>query len=389
MKFVSYLLVAVIAFTAAFLITSNDSGSKSSYDFSKIDSSTEQNQQSTGFSTYYSQLTDFQKVIYNTILPSIRDAKKEVVISNVNAADFKRDCLTVTTAIQYDYPEYFWFTGGYSYKIARATFSEVGKVTFSPIYYDYVSGFFNAKDKYNQLDNAANNIVALAKKHSENTYEQIVFVHDYLIKNAKYDHDGLDEYYKTSHNPSCEYIFSAYGCLVNGKTVCSGYAKAFQIVMRKLGFNCSYVTGDAGEAHGWNCLYLDGEGYYVDITWDDLDLESESPTYNYAFITSSDLYKTHKVEMPFETPVCNETKYNYFVRNGYYDEKYDFATALKILSKQSGKSSAHIRFGSVEELGKAYKDIITNGKMKDIPGISNFAKYYYNEDHYTLSLFRS
>ena len=120
--------------------------------------------------------------------------------------------------------------------------------------------FFDEEEKLNDLKKAIKNVAALAQQYSNDDYERIIFVHDYLIKNAIYDHDALNEYEKASHSPSCEYIFSSYGCLVNGKTVCSGYAKAFQLIMREMGYDSTYVVGDAGERHGWNCVYLDGEG---------------------------------------------------------------------------------------------------------------------------------
>lgn len=389
MKFLSYLLVAALAFIAACAVTSSiDPKSSDTYDFSGVQAPEEDDRDSTSYTSYYGQLTDFQKSIYDALLASIGDADSTITISNVNIADFDKNCLTATTAIQYDHPEYFWYTGGYSYKTSRVLFEEQGEITFEPIYYDYASGFFDADGKLEKLQSAVSKVAELAKQHSSDDYERMIFVHDYLIENAIYDHDGLDEYYKTSHSPSSEYIFSAYGCLVNGKTVCSGYAKAFQLIMLELGYDCSYVTGDAGEAHGWNCVYLDGEGYYVDVTWDDPDLEKETSFYNYAFITSEALSRTHTVDMPFEEPVCTATEYNYFLRRGYYSETYDFTTASAILSQQSNNSSAHIQFGSVEELGKAYTDIIENNKLGQIPGADSFTSYYYNEDHYTLTFLK-
>ena len=344
---------------------------------------------STKYGTYYDQLNDFQKKLYVALLEPISKAEAKIELKNINAVDMKRDCFAVTTAIQYDHPEYFWFTGGYAYSGSKEPFAENADFTLEPTYYSYVTSFFSANSKQEKLEKEVAKVAKLAEEHSSDDHERIIFVHDYLIKNAKYDHDGLEEYYQTSHNPSCEYIFSAYGCLVEGDTVCSGYAKAFQLIMTKLGYECTYVTGDAGEAHGWNCMYLDGEGYYIDVTWDDPDYDKEIPYYEYALITSADLNKTHTVDMTFfETPVCNATTYNYYRYNGYFDEEYDFDTAKSILEKQSGNDAMYIRFGSVTELGKAYKDIVENGKYKSISGISGKSQFDYNETHCTLTFIK-
>ena len=82
-----------------------------------------------------------------------------------------------------------------------------------------------------------------------------------------YDTDSLDEYYKTTHSPSCEYIFTAYGCLVNGKTVCSGYAKAFQFILQNLGYESILVAGEGADGlHAWNMVKIDDDYYYFEVT---------------------------------------------------------------------------------------------------------------------------
>ena len=233
---------------------------------------------------------------------------------------------------------------------------------------------------------AVKNVASLARLHSDDDYERIIFVHDYLVKNAIYDHDALDEALRTSHSPSCEYIFSAYGCLVNAKTVCSGYSKAFQLIMRELGYDATYIVGDAGEPHGWNCIYLEGKGYFIDITWDDFDLENkEIPFYDYAFITNDMLSRTHKIDMEFKAPLCTDVDYNYYVKNGYYIDKYDFNSAAAIISKQLKNDAAYIMFSSKSELDKAVNDLCKSGKISQITGNSAGISYYYNEDFYTLT----
>lgn len=388
MRFFSYLLVAALAFGLAFYISNRSDASSETYDFSGVSNTDVQIQESTAYTTYYDQLTDYQKAIYDTLLSSISKAEKKITFANVNLVDFKNSLFPVCVAIQYDHPEYFWYAGGYTYSGTRESFKETGTVDLEHYYYQYVSSLFNAEKKYDQLMDEVKRVAELARSHSDDDYERIIFVHDYLIENAYYDHDALEEYCGSSHNPSCEYIFTAYGCLVEGKTVCSGYAKAFQLILRELGYDCSYVTGDAGEAHGWNCVYLDGEGYYVDITWDDLDIEPETPVYNHTFITSEELSRTHTVDMEFDAPVCNATDYNYFVKRNYYLDTYDFNSAAAILSWQKDNNAAHIKFGSLEELGKAYEELAAEGKVSDIEGMSEFSQYYYNEDHYTISFFK-
>ncbi len=385
MKFFSYLIVAVISFCLAIFVFNHLGGNGASFDFSSQEPAPVQ-QQSTSYTTYYDQLSDFQKALYNATLNTVAKADEEVKLTKIDVEAFQKSAADVYLAIQYDHPEYFWFTGGYSYTYTR--FEDVGTISVKPLYYSYVSDFFNAEEKLEQLQKEVKSVAELAKKHSSDDYERILFVHDYLVQNAIYDHDALDEYYKANKSPSCEYIFAAYGCLVNGKTVCSGFAKAFQLIMIELGYDCTYVVGDAGEAHGWNCIYLGGEGYFIDVTWDNSDHEKgEVPLYNYAFITSEMLEKTHTVEMPFETPVCTATEYDFFLKKGYYLEKYDFDAIKEILQKQKGNKGVYIQFGSRAALGDAVRVFSKSAILKTIDGMEKVYYITYNEAHHTLSFF--
>jgi transglutaminase/protease-like cytokinesis protein 3 len=58
--------------------------------------------------------------------------------------------------------------------------------------------------------------------------------------------------------------------LNENSAVCNGYAEAFNLLAHKCNIPSTIVTGTAnGGGHAWNYVVLDGEGYYVDTTWDD------------------------------------------------------------------------------------------------------------------------
>lgn len=386
MKFISYLFVAAISFCLALFLVHADLLDVSDYDFSSENLIPTQ-EESTEFTTYYEQLDDFQKSLYNVTLEAVTVADTEIKIKNVDISAFQKSLAQVGKAVQYDHPEFFWFTGGFSYSYTE--FDDVGTVKLKPTYYSYVSGFFKPESKLDELQKEVTMVAELAKQYSSDDYQRILFVHDYLIQNAVYDHDGLDEYYKADRSPSCEYIFAAYGCLVNGKTVCSGFAKAFQLIMYELGYDCTYVVGDAGEAHGWNCVFLNGEGYFIDVTWDNADFEKgEVPLYNYAFITSEMLEETHTITMPFEKPVCTATEYNYFHRNGYYLETYDRKELKEVLEKQKDGKAAYVRFGSRSALGEAVDAISVSSDYKKYDGMDRVYKITYNEKLHTLTFLK-
>lgn len=101
-------------------------------------------------------------------------------------------------------------------------------------------------------------------------------INQYLCDTITYDYDALDSaeendfmYVDESFNDS----FTAYGALINGKCVCSGYAAAFKLLSESAGLESIVVTGilDGGLAHAWNKIRLDGDWRIVDVTNNDTD----------------------------------------------------------------------------------------------------------------------
>ncbi len=63
---------------------------------------------------------------------------------------------------------------------------------------------------------------------------------------------------------------SAYGALIEGETVCTGYAKAYKAICDRMGLECIMVNGKQDDVgHAWNMVMLDGAPYYVDCTYGD------------------------------------------------------------------------------------------------------------------------
>ena len=126
------------------------------------------------------------------------------------------------------------------------------------------------------MEEAAGNIVAQARGLGSQA-EMEKYVHDVMTQTVEYD-------------VAAPMNQSAYSALVGGRSVCAGYARAFQYMMQQLGIPCYYCTGYAGEDHAWNIVKIDGTYRNVDVTWDD----TEEPTYNYFNKTDRELAATHR-----------------------------------------------------------------------------------------------
>ena len=69
-------------------------------------------------------------------------------------------------------------------------------------------------------------IINLVIKDGMSDYEKELAIHDYIVGNTHYDTDELNEHVEVDPDS-----FTSYGLLKNGKSVCLGYTRTFQLFM--------------------------------------------------------------------------------------------------------------------------------------------------------------
>ena len=129
--------------------------------------------------------------------------------------------------------------------------------------------------------------------------EKIKVIHDYIINNTKYDADRTDKNtikYKSD---------TAYGAIVEGHSICSGYTDAMMLFLERLNIK-SYKI--ASENHVWNYIYLDNKWYHLDLTWDDPVSSDGKDILEHKFflINTNDLLKLDTSEHTFNKAVYSE-----------------------------------------------------------------------------------
>lgn len=112
-----------------------------------------------------------------------------------------------------------------------------------------------------EMDAKVAGILDSLNVYASSAYDKIRAVYGYLTENVVYDYANLsDTAYKLK--------YTGYAALMNGTSVCQGYAVAFYRLALELGVDARVVTGDAGGAHAWNIARAAGRYYYLDATWD-------------------------------------------------------------------------------------------------------------------------
>lgn len=122
-------------------------------------------------------------------------------------------------------------------------------------------------------------------------------IHDYLVLNTAYD--------------TTETRNSGYDLLVNGTTMCAGYAEAYQDLLLRAGIPCLYVSSDSME-HAWNLVCIDGQWYHVDVTWDDPSPDQYGfVSHEYFLLTDQEIAAMEEPHHGWETETaCTDTRFS-------------------------------------------------------------------------------
>lgn len=390
-KFLSIVLIVAIVIIGYFCIFDNkDHDSKNE---NTILTTIEENP---SLYPLYNRISSQEKEVYLKLCTAAQNFEETIngIYKGTSKSEIQNFINTLNNylyrEIAYEHPELFWYDPYNFEPTITVNGSNEYFLNIKPSY------LFN-KQQVEQMDTKfqekIEEIVLIAKT-KPNTYEQVLYVHDYIVDNCVYDYDAYNngDYKSPSIN--------AYGCLVNGKAICSGYSMAFNAIMKRLGYEIGveFSTYDSfsifSEGHVWNYCKLDGDYYYFDLTWDDIDPSNESMYnrfeyyYSYFAITKDELAKAHLTLAPqAPTPNCNGTKYNYFTYNNLNFNTYDFEIVKPAILSQAGQKYIQLRFDSYRELLAAERDLLTDGKIFKIFPEAKSYQYYISESKLQLYIF--
>ena len=251
-------------------------------------------------------ISDSQKLLYDVIYSCIDNELEKILLPMKGYTE--NDMEAVLLSLMNDCPDFFWMD------FSECAFSTDDNGITVKFRYLYTGN--QLKEMRTALENEVNAIVkGTVAKRFQTEYEKAVFVHDSIAMMCRYD-KSLKE----------ADIHNAYGALVRQSAVCDGYAHAYQLVLKELGIECYYVTGDArgpdgAEGHAWNIVKLDGVYTSVDLTWDDIDgymFESfiapgeDITSHIYFGISEDEMRQTHKADEKRVSPLPKALDMNWF-----------------------------------------------------------------------------
>lgn len=135
---------------------------------------------------------------------------------------------------------------------------------------------------------------------SKNVSENIKIFHDYIVNHTKYDQSNTTGLSNVGSS-------SAYGVLIDGIGICSGYSDAMQLFLEKMNVKNYRISSST---HEWNLVYVEGAWRHLDLTWDDPIMSdgSDALKEDYFLVDTNTLLSKDDGEHNFDSSIYIEAK---------------------------------------------------------------------------------
>lgn len=316
-----------------------------------------------------------EQLLYQEILRSLQNRETETELSTLN-----QDLLEpVFRCVLADHPEIFYVDGytSTSYRLG----SVLKKITFSG---DYTMEEEEIERRRGLLEDAVERW--LSDMPEENEYEKVKYLYEYLISHTEYE-------------LGCDDSQNICSVLLNGRSVCQGYAKAFQLLCQRAQVPALLVTGRVnGQGHAWNLIRVDGQWYFVDPTWGDASYRQEETgypqsaypavNYDYFCVTTEQLTRTHEIGDGQKLPECTAVDAQYYRHEGLYLETADLEKIADIFQNADRENAEIVTFQCADDdvYAEVYRLLIEEQKIFDyLPAADGRAAYADSPNQRTFS----
>lgn len=268
---------------------------------------------------------------YDTLLNGFKNFSRIIPVKSGTYSISPTELKLVISACLNDNPEIFWIPHSVTFSGSQDSNYNEYVLWVTP---SYSITKTQAQTMSAELEASLDRyLVGLDDSMPEYTREKII--HDRMVAHITYD--------ETTANSG-----NIYGALVEGKALCEGYARAFQYLLCRAGIQGYFVEGQAnGVNHAWNLVKLEGDYYYVDITWDDPAddypeiEETRIVDYAYFNVTTEELERTHVIESPW-VPECTKKGLNFFSKRDHVLDTFDIDLIAEHLGKHNGLARFYI-----------------------------------------------
>ena len=194
----------------------------------------------------------------------------------------------------------------------------------------YTMKYLSTYEQELKVNAEVKNVLDKLNVYNANEYTKIKAVHDYIVKNIKYDY-SLSNY-------------SAYNAIIEKNVVCQGFASLTYKMLKELGIGVRFIGGDN---HAWNIVRIGGSWYNIDNTWDQ-NTSNNNISYKY-FLKSTADFDNH----------VRSAEYNTNSFNSSYSMAKNSYVYYPIKGITLNKTSTTINKGNTENLSVTYNPTYT------------------------------
>ena len=334
------------------------------------------------YEEFQSGLNDKSFYYYHSLPNELKDSYITLYYS---ALDFDESCKvqiteenlsTVIDAIMYDNSELFWLTGNCTYYVNEDYIDVVQE-------YRYTEA--EANKITNKLEDKIDDIISEMPDYNTD-FEKELYLHDYVCDNTVYDESTMET---TGH--------TAHSSLLDGKTVCEGYARAVQMLLDEVGIENYLIVGKTSDdsstdLHMWNIVKINGYYYHLDPTWNDGAFTDEQG-YFYFNVPDTYIMRTHS-DFNIKNTGCSYNNANYFsMMNTYVKTFTGFSNLVDATSNvlATGENTVEFVFEAKSDYNRAINELENNAKFfnfveksvtKSGRNLSKTSVLYNNVDRY-------
>lgn len=331
---------------------------------------------------YYLALDETEKKAYTAVKESISSFPKEILTPSLTEDQLNR----VLNALICDDPMLFMFN--------TCTLDITGATAlFRP---DYDMSLEEYTRYVQDIEAVLTQALAFAPQGDE--FEKELFCHDYIVNSC--------EYSDTELIPEGNVV----GALIEGKAKCSGYAKAFKLLLSRLGIESVLVSGTAtdysgaAQSHMWNAVRIDNSWCYTDPTWNDPITDSDDKSCRHVFFNMNEemLRRTHS-NFDFNYDCDSSSLYYYIRYNAYFDScdssRHPQMAAIIAAVADRGEAKAEFMFTDKETALQAFTCLFENESIYRILETANLSseknlatnrlEYTFSEDENLITVYFS
>lgn len=200
---------------------------------------------------FYSKADAESRLVYDMLIYAFDNGYERACFSTraLNSDDVT-NCMKLLAA---DHP---FFEASMNIALSSVT---AGSANGSVTFYSFSLSSLDSKSRQQKMDAyvEAQRIIADVSADADTQSELAEALYSYVTHNVKYDEHEAPSY--------------LYDALIDGKSVCDGFAESICLLFNLAGIRCACVPGDVVSGtggHVWNIAEIDGEFTQLDATFD-------------------------------------------------------------------------------------------------------------------------